>query len=256
MDIRGLKKRLRSGRPVWGSWITLGHPSVAEILCQAGFDWLVVDLEHSVIDLAETQTLLQVIAAHGVVPLVRVTSNDPQQIKRVMDAGAQGVIVPMVNSAEEARDAVRAVKYPPEGTRGVGLGRAQEYGFEFEKYAARINRESLVVVQIEHKDAVSQIDEIFATPGVDAFFVGPYDLSGSLGVPGRFEHPRMKAALDTIRRAARKSAIVPGFHVIQPRAADVRRRLREGYRFLAVSLDTLFLGTACRSVLADLGKRS
>ena len=129
--MKSLKERLRKKEVTVGSWITLGHPSVAEIMAHSGFDWLTVDMEHSAITLHQAQQLIQVIELSGVVPLVRVGENDPNLIKRVMDAGAHGVIVPMVNSKEEAEKAVRSVKYPPKGSRGVGLARAQKYGADF-----------------------------------------------------------------------------------------------------------------------------
>jgi 2-keto-3-deoxy-L-rhamnonate aldolase RhmA len=256
LDIRTLKKKIKSGVPTFGSWITLGHPALAEVMAQAGFDWLVVDMEHSAITLSEAQNLIQVIGLAGVVPLVRVTNNDPNLIKRVMDAGAKGVIVPMVNSPEEARAAVSAVLYPPSGTRGVGLGRAQSYGFTFPEYAARLKEESLVIVQIEHINAVRRLEGILTTPGVDGFLVGPYDLSGSLGVPGQFEHPSVRKALAEIDRTARRLKVPAGFHVIPPQAAEVQRRLKQGYTFISVSLDTLYLGTACREVLAGLKSKT
>jgi 2-keto-3-deoxy-L-rhamnonate aldolase RhmA len=256
--IAALKKKIVSGQPTYGSWITLGHPAVAEIMAQAGFDWLVVDLEHSAITIGQAQSLIQVIELAGVVPFVRLTNNDPHQIKRVMDAGARGIIIPMVNTPEEARAAVAATRYPPSGCRGVGLGRAQKYGFGFVDYAARLDRETIVVVQIEHIKAVDNAEAILSVPGVDAFLVGPYDLSGSLGVPGQFEHPKMRIAIQRIHAAARKTGRTAGFHVIPPSPEEVSRRRREGFAFLAVSLDTYYLGGACRSTLAALrggGKR-
>ncbi len=250
--VAALKRRLKKGEPSFGSWITLGHPSVAEVMAQAGFEWLTVDLEHSAVGVGEAQGLIMAIEAQGAVPLVRVTNNDPNLIKRVMDAGAAGVIVPMVNTPEEAQRAVSAVRYPPQGSRGVGLARAQNYGFSFPEYAAQVNRNTVVVVQIEHIRAVENIEGILKTAGVDAFMVGPYDLSGSLGVPGHFEHPAVRRALARVHAAARQAGAVLGFHVIPPDPAETRRRLAEGFRFLALSLDTLFLGGGCRALLAGL----
>ncbi len=255
-SIAALKKKIVSGQATYGSWITLGHPAIAEIMAQAGFDWLVVDLEHSAIDMGQAQNLIQIIELAGVVPFVRLTSNDPNQIKRVMDAGARGIIVPMVNTPEEARAAVAATRYPPTGRRGVGLGRAQRYGFGFEDYAARLDQETIVVVQIEHIKAVDNAVAILSVPGVDAFLVGPYDLSGSLGVPGQFEHPTMRDALRRIHTAAHETGRTAGFHVIPPSPKEVDRRRREGFTFLAVSLDTYYLGGACRSTMVALrGKK-
>ena len=182
--INPIKKALKEGKVTIGSWITIGHPIVAEIMAQAGFDWLTIDMEHSAITIEKTQELIQIIQLSGVAPLVRVSENNPTIIKRVLDAGAYGVIVPMVNSAKDAEKAVKAVKYPPVGSRGVGLARAQGYGFDFDEYAATINEESVVIVQMEHIDAVNNLDSIVSVEGIDGCIIGPYDLSGSLGVPG------------------------------------------------------------------------
>ncbi|MDA2909538.1 aldolase/citrate lyase family protein [Nitrospiraceae bacterium AH_259_D15_M11_P09] len=247
-----LKRRLVEDRVIIGSWITLAHPSIAEIMARAGFDWLAVDLEHSVITIREAEELIRVIELCGVTPLVRLTSNNPDQIKRVMDSGAHGVIVPMVNTRQEAEQAVEAVKYPPAGKRGVGLARAQGYGARFDKYTAWVERESIVIVQIEHIKAVKNLDDILSAEGVDGFIVGPYDLSGSLGVPGQFEHPAMVEVLQEIQLVADRRKAVAGYHVVPPRPDLVIQKIQEGYRFIAYSLDMLFLGEMCRRGLQEI----
>ena len=247
--IYSLREALKGRKASIGSWITLPHPAIAEIMARAGFGWLVVDLEHSAITLGEAAELIRVIDLCGAAPLVRLSANDPVQIKRVMDAGAHGVIVPMVNSAGEAEQAVAALRYPPRGRRGVGLARAQGYGTSFEAYRDWLNRESIVIVQVEHIQAVNNMAAILAVEGVDGFIVGPYDLSGSLGVPGEFEHPQMAEALAEIRRVASETGAAAGYHVVQPQPDLVRQKLAEGYSFIAYSVDFLFLGEACRQSL-------
>ncbi|MBI1911070.1 MAG: 2,4-dihydroxyhept-2-ene-1,7-dioic acid aldolase [Deltaproteobacteria bacterium] len=249
-----LKQRLKSKELTIGSWITIGHPAVAEVLAASGFDWLAVDMEHSSITVHQAQQLIQAIELNNSVPLVRVGENNPNIIKRVMDAGAHGVIVPMVNSREDALRAVSSVNYPPRGTRGVGLARAQGYGFGFESYKEWLAENSVVIVQIEHIDAVCNLEDILSTKGVDAFIVGPYDLSGSLGRPGDFDHPDVASALNKIKRTAEKMNHVSGFHVIPPDWREVEKKKAEGYRFIAFSLDTLFLGTSCKEGLKKLKK--
>ncbi len=251
-----LKERLRAGELTIGSWITLGHPSIAEIMARAGFDWLVVDMEHSAITLREAQALIQAIELGGSVPLVRVGANDPNEIKRVMDAGAHGVIVPMVNSREDALRAISAANYPPRGTRGVGLARAQGYGLGFEGYKEWLCENCVTVVQIEHVQALRDLDGILATEGVDAFIVGPYDLSGSLGRPGELDCPEVAAALEEVKEAARRTGALSGFHVIPPDWREARARIAEGYRFIGLSLDTLFLGSSCSEELKNLRRPS
>lgn len=255
MPVTDLKGRLANNEVTFGSWITLGHPAVAEIMSSAGFDWLVVDMEHSAITLAEAQGLIRTIELSGPVPLVRVGANDPTAIKRVMDAGAHGVVVPMVNSAEDARRAVAAVKYPPVGTRGVGLARAQGYGMDFASYRDRVNEMSVVVVQIEHVDAVEALESILEVDGVDACIVGPYDLSASMGKPGEFDAPDVTAAVDRVVAVATEMGMPAGFHVIPPDAGQAAAKLAAGYKFIALSLDTLYLGTTCSRVLSEVRAR-
>ena len=249
-----LKGDLKRKRLTVGSWITLAHTSIAEIMAKAGFDWLTVDMEHSAITLDQAQPLIQVIELSGCTPLVRIGENNPNLIKRVMDAGAHGVIVPMVNIKEDALRAVSAVKYPPLGERGVGLARAQGYGLEFEKYRDWVNKESIVIVQIEHIKAVKNLEEILKVEGVDGFIIGPYDLSGSIGRPGEFEHPEVKAALKKVIEVSKKLNKPAGFHVIPPDVNALKQKIEEGYKFLAFSLDTLFLGQTCRKAMEEVKK--
>jgi len=252
MKTTGLKENLHHDGLCIGSWITLAHPAIAEIMAKAGFDWLAVDMEHSVITIREAEELIRVIALCGAAPLVRLSSNDPIQIKRVMDGGAQGVIVPMVNSAAEAEQAVAAVRYPPQGKRGVGLARAQGYGNAFEAYKAWLNQETIVIVQIEHIQAVENLASILSVDGVDGFIVGPYDLSGSLGIPGDFENPLMQKAMSTIRTVGGASGKASGIHIIEPDVKQLQQRIKENYRFIAYSLDIRMLDVSCRAGLAGV----
>lgn len=247
-----VKNKLKQNKPTFGSWITIGNPIVAEIMANSGFEWLTIDMEHSVITLDGAQDLIRIIELSGCVPLVRVSENNPFIIKRVMDAGAHGVIVPMVNNREEAERAVKSVRYPPEGFRGVGLARAQKYGFDFEGYKKWLEKESIVIVQIEHVDAVKNLKEILAVKGVDGYIVGPYDISGSLGIPGEFENPKFKKIIKEVMDVGKKSSKSAGFHVIPPDEKEVKKIMNMGYTFIAVSLDTLFLGSLCKDVLNKL----
>jgi 2-dehydro-3-deoxyglucarate aldolase len=247
-----LKKKLQRQEITIGSWITLGHTSIAEIMAKAGFEWLVIDMEHSVITLDVAQQLIQVIEGSGVIPLVRVGENNANIIKRVMDAGAYGVIVPMVNTKKQAESAVKAVKYPPVGTRGVGLARAQGYGDKFDEYAATVNEESIVIAQIEHIEAVNNLESILSVEGIDGCIIGPYDLSGSLGKPGNFEDPDVLAALEKVEQTCKERKAALGMHVIQPDYRLVMEKVAKGYNFISFSLDILFLGNSCREQMTRL----
>lgn len=171
-----------------------------------------------------------------------------------MDAGAYGVIVPMVNSKADAESAVNAVKYPPAGMRGVGLARAQKYGFGFDEYKEWLQAHSLVIVQIEHIKAIENLEDILRTPGVDGTIIGPYDLSGSLGWPGEFERSEVKAALERYERVCNALGKPKGFHVVQPDPQKTKAYLSRGYLFIAVGLDTLYLGHKCSEVMGEIRK--
>jgi 2-dehydro-3-deoxyglucarate aldolase len=247
-----LKKILFEKRQTYGSWITIPHPLLPEILASAGFEWLVIDMEHSSIELGELLPLIISIEANSMVPLVRVGENNANLIKRVMDAGAYGVIVPNVCSSDAAEAAVNAVRYPPMGTRGVGLYRAQGFGREFEAYKKWLVEESLVIVQIEHITAVNNIDDIFSTSGIDAFIIGPYDLSGSLGKPGEFDDPEVTNALNMVMDAASRYNMPAGFHSVSSDPLEAQKRVKQGYSFLAFSIDAIFLGDAAHRALTAL----
>ena len=244
-----LKERMRSGGFTIGSWITLGHAGIAEIMANAGFDWLVVDLEHSVISIETAGDLIRVIDLCGVAPLVRLTSNHPDQIKRVMDAGAHGIVVPMVNCADDAARAVTAVHYAPEGVRGAGLARAQGYGVRFKEYFAWQKLNAIVIVMIEHKDALEHLDQILTVPGVDGFIIGPYDLSCSMGIPGQFDHPDFVAAKERILATAGRLGVSAGLHIVEPDHELLAQALREGYRSIAYSVDMRLLDVGAREGL-------
>ena len=241
-----LKDKLQSGQLTLGSWITLGHPAIAEILARIGFDWLVVDLEHSTISLEQAGELIRVIELSGVAPLVRLTSNDENQIKRIMDAGAHGIVVPMVNSAEDARSAVSATRYAPHGTRGVGLARAQGYGVDFQDYMEWQKNSPVVIVQIEHKAALANLEEILSVPGVDGYLIGPYDLSCSMGIPGEFSHPDMIENLNLIRAAGQKLNVPGGLHIVEPDVDSLSKCIAGGNRFIAYSVDIRMLDVSAR----------
>lgn len=232
--------------PSIGSWITLNHFSIAEIMADAGFDWLCVDMEHSVTDYYEAQQLIATIQAKGLKAFVRVGENNALIIKRVLDAGADGIIVPMVNSKEEAMRAVDAVKYPPKGKRGVGLARAQKYGFGFDEYRDLYADNIQLIVQIEHIDAVNNLEEILSLDDIDGTFIGPYDLSGSMGKPGKFDDDDVKSVLNRYEEIARKYDKLIGFHVVPLEYKLVQEKINQGYNFIAFGFDALFLGQNCR----------
>ena len=250
--MKNLKDKLKKKKITIGSWITLNDPAVAEIMAQAGFDWLAVDMEHSGLSFCDAQEIIRVIGLYEVTPLVRVMKNDSSMIKKFMDAGAHGVIVPMVNSKDDAQRAVDAVKYPPLGTRGVGLTRAQNYSLDLESYIEWNQKDSIVIVQVEHIKAVENLEEIMSVKGVDGFIIGPYDLSGSLGCPGDFSDPKFKQALKEIYAKSKRSGYLMGQHVVEPRSELVEEKIKEGVKFIGFGTDFLFLGEHVKSCLKKI----
>ena len=241
---------MRRGEPSIGSWMSMAHPSIAEILALAGYDWIVIETEHTAIDVSEVLRLIIAIEQRGSVPLVRLAWNDPIQAKAVLDSGAAGVLVPMVNTKADAELAVSMTKYPPLGYRGVGLARAQGYGINFDAYVTNANADTLLLVQIEHREAVENIEQILSVTGIDGVFIGPYDLSLSLGIPGRLNHPDILAAKQKVLTATLAHGLIAGMHFVQPQtaASDCQKAISEGYRFIALGTDILFLGDSARDL--------
>lgn len=238
-----VKDSLNSGNAVLGTWCNSGSPIIAELLAMAGFDFVCVDAEHSAVDVPQTQTMFQAIASGNpdCNPFVRLHGADYSLVKRYVDAGAKGLICPLVNTRAEAEVLVSAAKYPPAGLRGVGFCRANRYGFSVKDHFRTANDEILVAVQIEHLQAVENIDEILSVDGVDAVFIGPYDLTASMGIAAQFDHPDYLAAQKKIIDACHRHGVFPGIHVVQPDQAELDQRVKEGHRFLAYSLDITML---------------
>jgi 2-keto-3-deoxy-L-rhamnonate aldolase RhmA len=243
------RDRLKNGETLIGTLISLSSLETAEILAGAGFDWLFIDLEHSPLGPLEAQALLQAVGGRAEC-ILRLPLADEIWIKKALDTGAAGVIAPMVNTAEEARRVVRLCKYPPQGTRSVGIGRAHAYGPGLGEYLERANRETAVIVQIEHASAVANVEAILAVEGIDALFVGPYDLSASMGRMGEVEHPEVQAAIDRVRVACQASGMPLG--IFTAGAERAKAYAAQGYGLIAAGGDTLMLAQAARQVLSVL----
>ena len=231
------KNNLKNKKKLLGTWLTLPATSIAEMACQSGFDWVAIDLEHSPMTLDQTQELIRVIDLMGKTPLVRITNNDVNLIKRVMDSGAHGIIVPMVNSLSDVQQAHSSIHYPPIGRRGVGLARAQKFGKNFQGYWKWVAEESILIIQIEHKNALENLDEIFGSGLIDGYIIGPYDLSASLGVPGQFTHPDVLAALIKIEKKADEYKIAKGIHLVEMDEQNLKERISLDYQIIAYGVD-------------------
>jgi len=233
-----------------GTWIQIGHPAVAEVLANAGFDWIAADMEHTDIDNAGFAALARAMHGRGVAPLARVRENDTLAIRQVLDLGAQGVIVPLIHTAEDAERAVRAAKYPPRGVRGFCFSRMNNWGTDFDACAATANDQTAVVVMIESRQGVENIDAILAVEGVDGVFIGPYDLSGSCGVPGQTAHAQVQAGCRRVLAACRAANKAAGMHVVIPAQAAISQAVADGYTFLALGVDSVFLNAGACDALA------
>lgn len=249
---RRLKDKLRKKELALGAWIQLAHPQITEMTAKSGLDFVVCDMEHTAIAMHELFQTIQIVTLSGVAALVRVGSHDPLGIKRALDAGADGIIVPMVETADQARAARDAVYYPPFGKRGVGLARAQGFGMEFDAYRDRAKDETIFIPQIEHHRAVDALEDILAVEGVDGFLTGPYDLSGSLGKPGQFDDPEVAAALSRVAKVVASHAKPSGMHVVHPDGALLKQRIAEGYRFIAYGTDMVLYANMLKTVSAHI----
>ena len=224
-----------------GTWLTIPDNTIAELLCQCNFEWIVIDLEHSSTSLNQAADLIRTIDLSGKIPLVRLGNHDPNLCKRVLDAGAMGIIFSTVEDSMQARSCVNAVKYPPLGKRGVGLSRAQGYGQKFQEYYENNNKRVIIIAQIETKLGVDNSQEILSTDGIDGFFIGPYDLSCSLGKPGNFECDEMQNSIKQVMDNCEKLKKMSGIHVVSTEHGDYLKAKSQGYKVVAFGIDFLFL---------------
>ncbi len=245
-----VKALWRENKAAVGTWLVLGSPLVAEIAANMGFDWVVIDTEHGSIDIGTTQSIIQAISTTTTVPMVRVSWNHPMPIKRALDAGAYGLVIPMVNSREEAESAVQACRYPPIGARSYGGPRARLYGGV--DYFEHANEEIALIVQIEHVDAVERVDDILSVNGVDGFFIGPSDLAISMGLKPGLDNtsPEHVAAVNKVLASGKKHGVAGGIQVGSPEA--VNQRITEGFRFIALSSDEGFLRSAASTAIGKI----
>lgn len=241
-----LKHRLRAGETTFGAWLTVANPMIAEIMAGAGFDWVLIDTEHGGFSNEGLQTCLVAFNGSPTVPMVRVAWNDAVLIKQVLDMGADGILIPMVSSPTEARAAVSACKYPPEGTRGFGPRRASDYGRKTDAYVAQANASVIVIVQIEHVNGVAQIGEILDTPGIDVACLGPTDLSGSAGVLRQFHYPVVVDGMTAVIKAARERQMPASIGITFPE--------NEMHKWYSVGANFIFCGDDVSLLASHVGK--
>ncbi len=236
-------------QPFLGTLVTTDSAEVVEVISSCGFEWLFFDVEHSpLLEPATVQRLLQVVQG-TCYSVVRVPENGEAWIKRMLDTGCDGVLVPHVNNGRDAERAVRAAKYPPDGSRSVGIARAHRYGLGFRDYLERANEDIAVIVQVEHVQAVRNIEEILAVSGVSAVFIGPYDLSGSMDRLGYIQEPRVTQAVDFVRQRCGEAGMPVG--IFAPEIKSARAELEKGTSFVAVGSDLGYLASSAKAIAAE-----
>jgi len=239
IDLR--RTALRRDVRAFGVWNSLGHSSVAEIFAASQLDFIALDLEHSTISLEQSLHIMAAAQAGGAACFPRIASHNGEMIKRLLDSGADGIIVPMVNTPEEVRQIIDWCKYPPAGRRSYGIARAQNYGFDFPKYAEEWNARASIVLLIESIEAVHRIDELLHFKEISGVIVGPYDMSGSMGIPGQIQDRRVTEACSKVVEACRRHDKACATQVVDITEETVQKAFDAGYTFVILSSDLFIL---------------
>ena len=238
--VNKIRKKLRNNDVSIGSWIQLNSPDVAEIMGQAAFDWVAVDMEHGSIAHSDLPNIFRALELGGTLPIARIAEGTLSNCKQALDAGAGGIIAPMIMDAEQLEQIINWCCWPPKGIRGVGYSRANLYGKNFDSYRNEAQA-PLIIAQIEHIKAVDNLESILSVGGLDATIIGPYDLSASMGLTGDLEHPDVIIACKKVIEISKKLGIPSGMHVVDPNKEKLKIATDNGYSFIAYSLDAVFL---------------
>jgi len=241
--IGSIRKNLKHGGYSVGSWMQIPHPSIAEIMGQSGYDWVAIDMEHGAISVHQLPDLFRALELGDTLPLVRVAHGNEKDCKQALDAGAGGIIVPMVESAKQLEKVRDVTRWPPAGKRGVAFSRANLFGKNFDEYIEEAQK-PLLIAMIEHINAIEKLDDILQVEGLDAILIGPYDLSASMGVTAKFEEQKFLDIMRIIKDRADEAKIPCGAHVVSPFVDDLQEKVDDGYRFIAYSIDSVFLNHA------------
>lgn len=246
-----LKEKLQLGSPVFGTWLMTGGLETAEIIAHTGVDCVMIDAEHGAMSMETAGKMVSIMRNTNTLPMIRVAQNDIATIKQGIDTGVYGIMIPMINSKEEAEAAVKSCKYPPLGVRGVGASRAVLFATgaqDFSDYYKNANDEVLVILQIEHIDAVNNIDEILSVEGIDIAFVGPMDLSNSMGIFGQMEHPDLHICFAKVIEACNEHGVIPG---IMTWEGSIQKHLDMGFKFLAGGMDSAILYNGVKKLVGE-----
>ena len=236
-----------------GTWITTYNPSALDVISKCNFDWICIDMEHSSITLEQLENLLNVLDKNKSNSFVRVSDNNKTEIKKVLDLGAKGIIVPMINTALEAKNAISYATYPPKGQRGYALARAQGFGYNLANYT-KISKNIKIVVQIETVKAINNLEEILKVKGIHSTLIGPRDLSGSISRAGDYKNKKFIKALQKYEKISRQNKVSMGMHVAYPKTETLNKFIRKGYKFVAIGTDMTFLGDTIREKIKKIKK--
>lgn len=245
-----LRRKLLGNEYSLGSWMQLSNSSVAELMGSSGYDWVAIDAEHGSFALSELPDLFRALELGNTLPFVRVPDQNLKYCQQVLDAGAAGVIIPLIEDANTLNSIIDATRWPPAGTRGVGYSRANLFGGHFERYAIEA-QDPFVVAMIESKKGLMNLDEIISVPGLDAILIGPYDLSSSFGKNGLFDDPQIVEAIEEIKMRCIAQRIAIGIHVVNPSAVELQARIEEGFTFIAYSVDSVMLRLTAQNPIAS-----
>ena len=248
ISLKNIRSKLQKGEFTIGSWIQLESPSSAEIIGNSKYDWVAVDLEHGSISISQLPNIFRALELGNTLPLARISEGNPNNCKRALDSGASGLIIPKIESKKQLEFLIMSCKWPPNGLRGVGFSRANLYGENFVNYKEEASQ-PLVVGMIETKLGLENIKEILSVQGLDAILIGPYDLSASLGLTGEISHSKVEEAIDYILNCCIKFNIPAGIHIVDPSVKEIKNKIEKGYRFIAYSIDTVFLNLNCKNPL-------
>ena len=239
-SITEIRKKLKEGEVSIGSWMQLNSSAVAEIMGKAGFDWISVDMEHGSISNSDLPDIFRAIELKGSLPIARIAEGTLSNCKQALDAGAGGLIIPMITEANQLEQVINWSCWPPKGRRGVGFSRANLYGRYFESYKKE-SQSPLIIAQIEHIKAIENLESILNVDGLDATIIGPYDLSASMGLTGELEHPEMIKVCKRVIETSKKMGVPSGLHLVSPDKKKLEYAIKDGYCFIAFSLDGVFL---------------
>jgi len=238
--IKLIRDKLSSGGCSIGSWIQIPHASIAEIMGQSNYDWVAVDMEHGAVTVSQLPDLFRALELGDTLPLARLIRGGVKECKQALDAGAGGVIIPMVESADQVEEVKQSICWPPAGARGVAFSRANLFGRYFDRYVEEA-QQPLLIIMIENITAVENLEAILSVKGIDALLIGPYDLSASMGLTARFDDPKFKTVIQEILTTCNKYKIPCGDHLVVPSLSALKERIDNGYNFIAYSMDSVFL---------------